>query len=396
MIYRNYIDIIQRDLKEIYPFEAWKEREIVIFGFNIIAKGIAGAFRLNDVDNFRFIDHYRAGTVFMGKTVEKPGDVLGADHDFVMIIASDNIALFNEVIACQNGRTDNIYNLSYLKWNYFRNDLELRNFVRPASLRDCQVIMADVLREFHEFCTEHELKYYIDAGTLLGAVRHKGFIPWDDDIDVAMPVKDYFKFCRLYKGSEKSFLDSIFNDELENYQLSTVSKVKSKKCVAEHFTYPIRYYSGMEIDIFPLYGYPSDQREQAAFHAEIEEIEHLWKEKAVLPYGTAAYSKEVHKDVFDKMNELLVRYDYDTSELVGFGWFGELIFSADGTKIMRKEWYGEPVLLEFEGLDIYAPQDWDSVLKKWYSDYMMLPPAEKRKPKTSYTVFTVNGYADYF
>ena len=159
MIYRNYIDIIQRDLKEIYPFEAWKEREIVIFGFNIIAKGIAGAFRLNDVDNFRFIDHYRTGTVFMGKTVEKPGDVLGADHDFVMIIASDNIALFNEVIACQNGRTDNIYNLSYLKWNYFRNDLELRNFVRPASLRDCQVIMADVLREFHEFCTAHELKY---------------------------------------------------------------------------------------------------------------------------------------------------------------------------------------------------------------------------------------------
>lgn len=87
MIYRNYIDIIQRDLKGIYPFEVWKEREIVIFGFNIIAKGIAGAFRLNDVDNFRFIDHYRTGMVFMEKTVEKPDGVLGADNDFVMIIA---------------------------------------------------------------------------------------------------------------------------------------------------------------------------------------------------------------------------------------------------------------------------------------------------------------------
>ena len=69
---------------------------------------------------------------------------------------------------------------------------------RPMTLDEQKKVMLNILVEFAKFCDEHNLRYYLDAGTLIGAVRHKGFIPWDDDIDVNMPQKDYDKFIEEY------------------------------------------------------------------------------------------------------------------------------------------------------------------------------------------------------
>lgn len=79
--------------------------------------------------------------------------------------------------------------------------------IEPKILRKAQLIMLDMLVEFDAICQKHNLKYWLDSGTLLGAVRHKGFIPWDDDIDLSMPVEDYRRFKEIAK---KSYLKMCF------------------------------------------------------------------------------------------------------------------------------------------------------------------------------------------
>ena len=80
---------------------------------------------------------------------------------------------------------------------------------RPITLDEQKKVMLNILVEFANFCDEHNLTYYLDAGTLIGAVRHKGFIPWDDDIDVDMPQKDYDKFIELTRKLEGYLTDHL-------------------------------------------------------------------------------------------------------------------------------------------------------------------------------------------
>lgn len=121
-------------------------------------------------------------------------------------------------------------------------------------------ILLDLLLEFHEFCAKNDLKYYIIGGTLLGAVRHKGFIPWDVDADVAMPRNDYERMVDLaIKGfSEEYYIQNIFTDKHFYTPKTKILSLGARKDNPNR--YVINSNTGLNLDIFPLDSAPTNGR----------------------------------------------------------------------------------------------------------------------------------------
>ena len=127
-----------------------------------------------------------------------------------------------------------------------KKNIELTADQRDA-LKNTQL---ELLDEFKMFCEKHNLTFYLFGGTLLGAIRHKGFIPWDDDIDVCMPRKDYDRFCLLYQENDKYFLQNTKSDKYYFYHFSKL--LKKGTIYDEYFTQRLKSKKAVFIDIFPL------------------------------------------------------------------------------------------------------------------------------------------------
>ena len=263
-------------------------------------------------------------------------------------------------------------------------------------LRRLKDIELDLLRQFISVCRELDLTYYVLGGTLLGAVRHQGFIPWDDDIDVGMPRKDYEILLRLGQQHLPAdyFLQSFESDpeypaNFAKLRKSTTTFVESsmKNCSINH---------GIYIDIFPLDYYP-DQKEKI-FDA---------KKLMMTLRISDAFSTSGMKPA-TKLLRLFSRILYPT--ISGAVKKREALFTSvtDGCRIanhcgawgkkeiMPAQWYGQPVQLNFEGICVNAPGCYHQWLTQVYGDYMQLPPEEKRVPHHFVAAFdTETPYTNY-
>ncbi len=262
-----------------------------------------------------------------------------------------------------------------------------------SELRNIQLEELKILKTFAELCDRHQLTYYISGGTYLGSVRHKGFIPWDDDVDVAMPRRDFLEFLRLAKTElpeeysindfrcRKGSMYYVPKIESEAYQL--VSRIARKEKVVN-----------LWIDVFPLDGLPENkllkQLHKAhllilrglyklAYFDELVDYQNKkrpWYENAVISLALKInLSKWISGEkVMGKLDRVLSRYDfYESKEIMNF--MGSYKFRS----IMNREKiYAEGALYEFEGSCFHGPKDYDTYLKQIYGNYMELPPLEKR------------------
>ncbi len=247
-------------------------------------------------------------------------------------------------------------------------------------LEELKCVELELLKAFIKVCDELKLNYYVIDGTLLGAVRHKGFIPWDDDIDVGMPREDYEIF--LKKGQELLpeyyFLQNIYTDR---EYLMSFSKIRdSRTTFIETSVKDRRINHGVFIDIFPLDFSTNEAKLKASFRylkrtldfrigAEFYVSDRSWKVKLVglflkMRYPSIQKALLKREKLFCSMNQ---------------GAFLANHSSAWGIKeIVPVEWYGEGADLEFEGIAVKGPVEYDKVLTQIYGDYMQLPPEEKR------------------
>lgn len=254
----------------------------------------------------------------------------------------------------------------------------------------------DILKKFDEFCTEHDLKYCLTGGSLLGAVRHGGFIPWDDDVDISMFRPDY---DRLIELSAKMPSDcKLFSRELNPNHSRLYGRICNTDYVSVDSYYDESLSGYFGIDIFPLEAVPSGPREYAKFSKKIRLLRRmfifansaLFKGKSflrayILKPLPIIICKIIGADRIYKafMKEVRSR-DYDSAECIA-------LVTGQYTEHERypKDKYYDLIRIGFEGLNLPAIRSYDPYLKLLYGDYMKYPPKEQQIPHHSFKLYKI-------
>jgi len=261
--------------------------------------------------------------------------------------------------------------------------------MREITLEEVKKIELKLLLSFRELCEKNSLYYTLCGGTLLGAIRHKGFIPWDDDIDVLMPRPDYERLLNL-DNIDLSMMPETF--ELVNWKKGT-HDYPFLKLVDKTTHIEIPYYNNkfqaqnVWIDIFPIDGNPEDDKELDKLFKKAIFIRQLIRLKTANPYTGTTKTKRLLKPMLVAMvglmnNRKLCRMLDDISKKYSFNeskQVGGVLWGYGPQERIEKISYLTPVQVEFEGYLFNAPSNYDEYLSQLYGDYMKLPPENERK-----------------
>lgn len=271
--------------------------------------------------------------------------------------------------------------------------------MKKISLSEQKKIELDILKYVHNICKKNEINYSLCGGTLLGAVRHKGFIPWDDDIDIFLPRMEYERLIKLLECDNRYL---IISPNTEGY-FHVFSKIVDNRTIMKNDNPAEQEIPnlGVFIDIFPIDGLPNNFEEQNKFAASIRilkdnigfalptayyysdhKLRRIIKKMIYFPKHLFIRSLASPKKWKMKLLKTMQKYDFNQSEYAGF------ILSAYGIKeILPKVAYSGKVELEFEGEKFYAFTGYELYLKSLYGNYMELPPIEKQVSHHQYTPY---------
>lgn len=249
------------------------------------------------------------------------------------------------------------------------------NAYKQQKLRACQCKQVEILEEIDKICRKYDIGYWLDGGTLLGAVRHGGFIPWDDDIDIAMRKEDAKRFCEVAPKelSQNRVLlipgvHVVGQQILKVRDLNSFFLEKGDDCTKD-------YHKGIFVDIMPFIDYPSAPKKWIHFvnrsicvsHAVLT-TPHKYSFRATLEFFYFSF-RYVLCYILWILTKLFCPARHHISNTLHNNGYG----------IMHKKSSVFPLQkIEFEGRHFYAPADPDAYLRDLYGDYMTLPPEEKR------------------
>lgn len=253
-------------------------------------------------------------------------------------------------------------------------------------MTELQQKLLSILKWYHNFCQDYHLTYYIIGGTLLGAVRNKQFIPWDDDIDVAMPRNDYEKFISLTNKSTSIYnVESCYHDSADCFVPFTKIYDTTTTRIASG-DIPIR--KGIFVDVFPLDGISNLSFIRKIHFFAIHTLKALQsncrclcKKKRSLAATLAIFlARKYFSSVCLSNNySLFLNYICKYYKFNETNYAGSLVGGAYGLKeIVPVRYYGTPKLYTFEDVLVYGPEHGDLLLTAVYGDYMTLPPLEER------------------
>lgn len=239
------------------------------------------------------------------------------------------------------------------------------------------VVQKELLKTYSvikELCEKNNIRYYAVGGTALGTVRHQGFIPWDDDIDIGMPIGDFNRFVKICK-----------KELPEPYRFSPLhllgGKVHNTKTTFIEaqcaFSNEEQYY-GIFIDIFPIIGIPTPKTERDAF---LKEMNRYFVKAFVFDRYPSA-SKLSKKDIETWQNDLLYRYNLDCSKY-------SAEFSTGFTFYKNTAGMKSPITMKFEDTTMPVPSTYDADLAAQYGDYHKIPPASERHTHDKYALIDV-------
>lgn len=292
---------------------------------------------------------------------------------------------------------------------------ERDGFLVSRAMKEIWAVELDLLHAFACVCEEHHLKWFAHAGTMLGAVRHHGFIPWDDDIDIVMPRQDYEILCRV---GPSSFSAPYFfqNEDTDPLFCRNFSRIRNSATTAiqiqdKDFAFP--YNQGIFIDIFPYDNLPdddglldSDMREMERLlilSGQYRNLVHCYRPKKGqgmkkrmshwLKYLWFRYVDRSGRDylrVLAAHREIATRYNGSDTERVG-----EMIVPPLGRQIWRREWLDGSVLMPFEMLQIPVPASYEECLTASFGKDWRIP--KKQENYHGSVFFDVDRpYTEYF
>jgi len=257
--------------------------------------------------------------------------------------------------------------------------------MRKLDINEVHQLLLEVMVEFHNFCEAHNIKYYMIGGTLLGVVRHKGFIPWDDDMDVGMLREDYEKFLAVANQFSSKYY--VNNYRINKKTTTRITRIHIPGTYIKN-NYPSKYNHDLFLDIFPIDNVPDDQKLAKKQAKKILFWKNIYYFKSYIAIPKNKFKKMLryivrfcllpisHHYLAKKMDKLFKKYSHvETKRVCSMG--SQYSFEK---QTMCREIYGNPVLLPFDKYYFYAPQESIKYLEQLYGDYNTLSPIEKRKP----------------
>lgn len=265
-------------------------------------------------------------------------------------------------------------------------------------------ILFGILKKFIAICDENKLTYYCVGGTLIGAVRHHGIIPWDDDIDVCMPRPDYDRFRKICLTTALDDYELRCAENTNDYYFQFSKLCDKHTTIKELDNTPCVF--GLFIDIFPVDGIGDDYDEAVRWKEHYRKVQNQL-ESITTRYRFVDYIKLlgdsfewgrfVHKGIgfffrkpyrhwlMKRLDKIMRTYDFDKSKYA-------VTYSGvyKDKEIYPRYWLGTPVKARFENFEVNIPEHWDEYLRHFFGDYMKLPPVEERQYKHEKVFFDLD------
>lgn len=283
-----------------------------------------------------------------------------------------------------------------VKVNHIEKIINIMNErISDAEIKKMQGVILNILKAIHKVCEEHNLKYYLIAGTMLGAVRHKGFIPWDDDADIALPREDY----NLLVANAKEWLPEQY--ELVSYSKDTNYPYAFARIQDKNTTYILRrcfdFVGGVPVDVFPLDGMTQSKWKRFLHYRKYSFAVKMMYFSTVDPYkhgkGLESLFVRLCRNIVPKMWAFRladkIQQEYSIAS--------EALIADHDNKpyrgILDKNVYGTPTPISFEGEILYGVEHPDAYLSYCYGDYMKMP---KEKPLQNFRYMDLSKpYREY-
>lgn len=260
--------------------------------------------------------------------------------------------------------------------------------MKKLTIKEIQEVSLEILKQVADLCESLNLRYALIYGTLIGVVRHHGYIPWDDDVDIMMPRPDYNKLLE-YLDTHKLPNLTLFNRHTCPEYPYMISRVCDDRYILE-MDNEDSVGMGVFIDIYPYDGLGKTKKEAVRFGLKGDRLssfcyqatrKHFAIETTTSPlrkivkYPVFLVSKMIGKNFFqNKLEKLAGVKDYDSSEYIGC-----IIWLSGGEKdIFPRKWFDETIMMPFDKYDFRVPKHYDELLRHVYGDYMQLPPENDR------------------
>lgn len=268
-----------------------------------------------------------------------------------------------------------------------------------VNMIELQNKLLDMLKWFHEFCVDNDLTYYLSSGTMLGAARHQGIIPWDDDVDVMMPREDLKRFASLMSEQSGRYILEIPDSPAKEYCYTWPKLFDTETTIIENTKYKTK--RGVFLDIFPLDGMGNSQEEAKAHWDKIRRTYKLFNCNVLgISKRTRKLKKLVillfrlipmnEKKLLRKIISQCEEKSYESCELCG-----NPLGGYKWKEIMPKWIYGKPTLYKFSDFEVFGVEHPDEYLTRLYGDWRTPPPEDKRVSEHNFLFIDLNkGYLE--